>query len=84
MTGYTVILGFALGYLMLKIWLVAFLHAINNQVLAFFTIAFYQVGNPLLSFGIGVYGLLTMLPIVVLLLRDKVWRAGMEVSETPA
>lgn len=77
MTGYTVLLGFVLGYVMLKtgsIWLVAFLHAINNQVVAFFTISFYQPENPLFSFGIGVYGLLTMLPIVVLLLRDKVWR----------
>jgi membrane protease YdiL (CAAX protease family) len=78
MTGYTILLGFVLGYVMLKtgsIWLVAFLHAINNQALAFFTVAFYQVENPLFSFGIGVYGLLTMLPIVALLLRDRVWYA---------
>jgi membrane protease YdiL (CAAX protease family) len=77
MTGYTVLLGFVLGYVMLKtksIWLVAFLHAINNQVLAFFTLSFYQVETPLFSFGIGVYGLLTMVPIVALLLRDKIWR----------
>jgi len=36
MTGYTISLGFILGYVMLKtdsIWLVAFLHAINNQAL---------------------------------------------------
>jgi hypothetical protein len=81
MTGYTILLGFVLSYVMLKtgsIWLVAFLHAINNQALAFLTVAFYQVENPLFSFGIGVYGLLTMLPIVALLLRDKVWRADVE------
>jgi len=84
MTGYTILLGFVLGYAMLKtgsIWLVAFLHAINNQVLAFFAIAFYQVDNPLLSFGIGVYGLLTILPIVILLLRDRVWRADIEETQ---
>lgn len=78
MTGYTVLLGFVLGYVMLKtnsIWLVAFLHAINNQVLAFFILSFYQVENPLFAFSIGIYGLLMMLPIVALLLRDKVWRA---------
>jgi uncharacterized protein len=78
MTGYTVLLGFVLGYVMLKtgsIWLVAFLHALNNQVLAFFTISFYQPENTFLSFGIGIYGLLTLLPIVLLLLRDKVWRS---------
>jgi hypothetical protein len=78
MTGYTILLGFVLSYVMLKtgsIWLVAFLHAINNQVLAFYTLSFYQVENTLFSFGIGIYGLLTLLPIVALLLRDKVWRS---------
>lgn len=87
MTGYTILLGFVLGYAMLKtgsIWLVAFLHAINNQVVSFFLIAFYQPQNPLLSFGIGIYGLLTMLPVVVLLLRDKVWRSESEESQVLA
>lgn len=87
MTGYTILLGFVLGYAMLKtgsIWLVAFLHAINNQAVAFFTVAFYQVENPLFSFGIGVYGLLTLLPIVALLLRDKVWRSEGEETHTRA
>jgi len=77
MTIYTVLLGFVLGHVMLKtgsIWLVAFLHALNNQTISFFTIMFYQASDPLLSFNTGLYGLLTMIPIVLLLLRDPVWK----------
>jgi membrane protease YdiL (CAAX protease family) len=87
MAGYTILLGFVLSYAMLKtgsIWLVAFIHTINNQSVAFFTIAFYQVNNPVLSFGSGLYGLLIMLPIVALLLRDRVWhsRAGSDLKQS--
>jgi membrane protease YdiL (CAAX protease family) len=77
-TAYTILLGFVLSYAMLKtgsIWLVAFLHAINNQVVTYFYLAFYKPDNTLFSFDIGLYGLLMMLPIVLLLLRDKVWRS---------
>jgi membrane protease YdiL (CAAX protease family) len=77
MTGYTILLGFVLSHVMLKtgsIWLVAFLHALNNQVLAYIAIAFYQVDQPHFAFGIGLLGLVSMLPIVLLLLRDPIWR----------
>jgi hypothetical protein len=87
MTGFTVLLGFVLGHVMLKtgsVWLVAFLHALNNQVLAYFTIAFYQASDPIFSFGIGLFGLLTMLPIVLLLLRDPVWSDQPEPLEAEA
>lgn len=77
MTAYTILLGFVLSHIMLKtgaIWLVAFLHALNNQVLAYLAVSFYQVDEPHYAFGIGLFGLLTMLPIMYLLLRDAVWR----------
>lgn len=77
MTGFTVLLGFVLGHVMLKtgsVWLAAFLHALNNQALAYFSISFYQASDPIFSFGIGVFGLLTALPVVLWLLRDPVWR----------
>ncbi len=77
MTIYTVLLGFVLGHVMLKtgsVWLVAFLHALNNQTISFFTIMVYRASDPLLSFNTGVYGLLTMIPVVYLLLRDPVWK----------
>lgn len=86
MTIYTIILAYVLGYVMLKtdsIWLVTFLHAVNNQVLIFLSLAFYQVENPLLSFGYGFYGLLIMLPIVLLVLRDRVWRSESEPKIQP-
>ena len=76
MTGYTILLGFVLGYIMLKtgaIWLVAFLHALNNQVLAFFTTFIYKAESPVFSFGTGIFGLALLLIIVILLLRDPVW-----------
>jgi membrane protease YdiL (CAAX protease family) len=77
MTIYTVLLGFVLGHVMLKtgsVWLVAFLHALNNQTISFFTIMVYRASDPVLSFNTGVYGLLTMIPVVYLLLRDPVWK----------
>lgn len=76
MTIYTVLLAFVLGYVMLKtgsIWLVAFLHALNNQTLGFFNALIYTPADAAWSFGLGVYGLLLLAVIVALLLRDPVW-----------
>lgn len=76
MTAYTVLLAFVLGYVMLKtgsIWLVAFLHALNNQTLGFFNALIYTPADSAWSFGAGVYGLLLLAVIVALLLRDPVW-----------
>lgn len=77
MTIFTVLLSVVLGYVMLRtgsIWLVAFLHALNNQAAAFFYNLFYQPASPVFSFGIGLYGLITLALIVILLLRDPIWR----------
>jgi membrane protease YdiL (CAAX protease family) len=77
MTVYTTSLAFVLGYVMLKtgsIWLVAFLHALNNQAGSYFLALVYQPGSPVWSFGSGLFGLLTLIPIVLLILRDPVWR----------
>lgn len=77
MTAYTVVLAFVLGYAVLKtgsIWLAAFLHAVNNQVLAFLMMMVYQPSNLAFSFGIGLYGILLWVPIILLLLRDPIWR----------
>jgi len=77
MTAYTILLGFVLGYVMLKtkaIWLVAFLHAMNNQVFSYLTVIFYRPDSQVFSFGIGIYGVLSLIPIVLLLLRDPIWK----------
>jgi membrane protease YdiL (CAAX protease family) len=77
MTVYTTSLAFVLGYVMLKtgsIWLVAFLHALNNQAASYFLALVYQPDSPVWSFGSGLFGLLTLIPIVLLILRDPIWR----------
>ena len=77
MTIFCVLLAFILGHAMLKtgsIWLVAFMHAITNQTASFFNALIYTVADPVYSFGLGLYGLATLAVVVVLLLRDPVWK----------
>jgi uncharacterized protein len=77
MTCYTIGLAYFLGYAVLKtgsIWLAAYLHALNNQALAYMAIAVYAPKNPALSFGIGVPGLVLLGLVVLLILRDPLWR----------
>lgn len=71
---YCVCLGFILGYAMLKsgsVWVVAYLHAVNNQVLSFLSMMVYKPDNPVLSFGAGIYGIVLMALVVGLLLLDR-------------
>lgn len=77
MTIYCVLLAFVLGYVVLKtgsVWLAAFLHAVNNQTSSFFTTLIYSPADPIASFGLGLFGLATLAVIVLLLLRDPVWK----------
>jgi len=77
MTFYTTSLAFVLGFAMLKtgsIWLVAFLHALNNQTLAFYQALVYTPNSSIFSFGAGIYGLLLLMVVVLVLLRNPVWR----------
>jgi membrane protease YdiL (CAAX protease family) len=77
MTVYTTLLAFVLGYAMLKtgsIWLVAFLHGLNNQTMAYLMSLVYQPADPLWSFGAGVYSIPLLLLVVLLLLRDPIWK----------
>lgn len=74
-TVYSITLAFILGYAVLKsgsIWLAAFLHALNNQVVAFLTLAVYSPDDPVYSFGIGLYGIVLLVIIVgALLVFDR-------------
>jgi len=77
MIVYSVGLAFVLGYAVLKsgsVWLAAFLHGIINQVLSFLIMMVYKPADPLFSFGIGLYGLLSLAVVVGLILTDPVWR----------
>ncbi len=76
-TGYSVLMGFIFSYIMLKtraIWLVAFLHSMNIQVSSFYHSFVYRSTDPVFSFGIGLFGLLLLLPIVFIILRDRIWK----------
>jgi uncharacterized protein len=77
MVGFTVALAFILAYSVYKgkgLWIAAFLHALNNQTLSFFNGFVYNVNNPTLAFGMGVFGLLCFTVVILLILRDPVWK----------
>ncbi len=77
MTVLCVLLAYVLGYAMLKtgsIWLAAFMHAVVDQSGAYFAAVVNTPTNPLFSFGIGLPGLAMLAIVVLLLLRDPVWK----------
>jgi membrane protease YdiL (CAAX protease family) len=78
MVAYCVILAYFLAYAVFKskgIWTAAYLHALNNQALSFFVVAVVAPTNVLYSFGIGLPALLLGAVVVLLLLRDPIWKA---------
>lgn len=56
------------------VWTAAYLHALNNQTLSFFFMAVFAPNNNVFSFGAGFPGIALGLVVVVLLLRDPVWK----------
>jgi uncharacterized protein len=82
MTLYTLGLGFILGLAFIKsrsVWVAAYLHGVNNQVLAFLMMFIYKPNDPIWSFGVGIFGVALLLAVVGLLLLDPSWRE----SEAP-
>ncbi len=80
MTLYTIALAFFFGFAVLvsgSIWLAAWLHALNNQVLSFLTLMVVRADDPVRSFGVGIYGLLVWALVVaaILILGRKIWSA---------
>jgi uncharacterized protein len=70
-------LAFVLGYAVLKakgIWIAAFLHALVNQSFSFFMGVFYAPNDPAFSFGLGIPGLGLLGLLVLLILRDPIWK----------
>jgi hypothetical protein len=79
MMVYSITLALILGYAVLKsgsVWLAAFLHALNNQVLAFLVLAVYTPNDPVYSFGIGLYSIVLLVIIAgaLLVFDSKEWR----------
>ncbi len=70
-------LAFILGYSVFKargIWIAAFLHALVNQAFSYFMSMIYQPEDPAYSFGIGFPGLIVFALVVLLILRDPLWK----------
>jgi hypothetical protein len=77
MALYTTGLAIVLGYAVLRsgsVLLSAFLHALNNQVVAFFVAFGFAPHDTAFSFDIGIYGIVTLAIVAVLILRDPIWR----------
>ncbi|MCE9645270.1 MAG: CPBP family intramembrane metalloprotease [Chloroflexi bacterium] len=77
MTAYTVVLSYFLAYAVFKskgVWTAAYLHALNNQAMSFYMLALVTPVSMVMSFGIGIPGLILCALVVLLLLRDPVWK----------
>ncbi len=77
MALYTTGLAVVLGYAVLKsgsVLLSAYLHALNNQVVAFIVALGFKPFDNAFSFDIGVYGIVTLAIVAIFILRDSVWR----------
>ncbi len=70
-------LSFLLGYAVLKakgVWIAAFLHAMVNQSSSYFMGLIYSPTDVAYSFGIGIPGVIALGLLVLLILRDPIWK----------
>jgi membrane protease YdiL (CAAX protease family) len=77
MALYTIGLAVVLGYAVLKsgsVLLSAYLHALNNQVVAFIAAMGFKPFDNTFSFDIGIYGIVTLAIVAFFILRDPIWR----------
>jgi membrane protease YdiL (CAAX protease family) len=77
MTAYTVVLAYFLAYAVFKskgVWTAAYLHALNNQVMSFLMVAVVTPVSMVMSFGIGIPGLILSALVILLILRDPIWK----------
>ncbi len=77
MVVFTVLLAYFLAYAVFKskgVWTAAYLHGLFNQTLSFFMVAVFTPASIVLSFSIGLPALLLALPVILLILRDPVWK----------
>jgi len=77
MIAYTVALSVIFGLAFLKsgsVWLVSYMHGVNNQSASFFYAFCCMPSDPVFSFGIGLYGIAIFAAVAVLLLKSKAWK----------
>jgi membrane protease YdiL (CAAX protease family) len=76
--------GYIQSYAVLKtgsIWVPVFLHGVVNSVYAFTLTYLVRPEDKLFSFGLGIYGLALLGVIVLLVLRDPVWKSPVPVQQ---
>jgi len=76
-TIFFVLWGIIQGYAVIKtgsIWVAAFMHGLVNSVYVFLLSYVVRPENKIFSFGLGIYGLICLLIVVGLILRDPVWK----------
>ena len=88
MTLYTIALAFFLGYVMLKsgsVWLVAYLHGLNNAIASFLMVMVYRPDDAAMSFPLGFYSLFVWALVVagLLIVGRKEWMAPAEAEGEP-
>lgn len=72
-----IILAYFFAYAVFKsngIWTVAYLHALNNQALSFFVMSMVTPTSMLFSFGMGIPSVVLGAIVVLLILRDPIWK----------
>jgi uncharacterized protein len=77
MTAYTVVLSYFLAYAVFKskgVWTAAYLHALNNQAMSFYMAAVVTPVSIVMSFGIGIPALVLCSLVILLILRDPIWK----------
>jgi hypothetical protein len=57
-----------------SVLLAAYLHALIDQVLSFLSAIGFRPHNPVFSFYIGIYGILTLAIVAFFILRDPIWK----------
>ena len=72
-----VLVGFVFSYAVMKtksLWVVSFMHGVLNSIYAFVLNYLMYPSDKVFSFGLGLYGLMCLTVIVLVLLRDPIWR----------
>ncbi len=77
MSAYTVTLSVIFGLAFIKsgsVWLVSYMHGVNNQSASFFYTLYCMPTHPILSFGIGLFGIAVFAAVAALLLLSRSWK----------
>jgi membrane protease YdiL (CAAX protease family) len=79
MVAMCIILAYFLAYAVFKsngIWTAAYLHALSNQAMSFFVMTMVMPTSMIFSFGIGIPSLVLGAVVVLLILRDPIWKVS--------